>query len=296
MLVYVLALLAACANALASVLQRKANQDLPAEHSLRLRLIRELVHRPVWFAGVAGVIAGFLLQAAALGVGELSVVAPILVLELPLTLLLASRVFHSRMHGREWSATLGMTAGLAGMLYFLDPEPGDSRGVPWQVWTIGVGANLAVVAAAVEWGRRRRGRTGPEGNDPRAAAFAVAAGCQFGLTAALIKGMVDRYQDGIGAVVTGWPLYGMIASGLVAVFLLQSAVHAGSLIAAQPGLTLCDPVVSILWGVLAFGEQVRHGLPLLLAAAGGLLTGASVLVLTRSPLLGGVDEAGGTAR
>jgi drug/metabolite transporter (DMT)-like permease len=278
------------------VLQRKANRDLPAEHSLRLRLIKDLLHRPVWFAGVAGVVAGFLLQAAALGVGELSVVEPILVLELPLTLLLASRVFRSRLHGREWTAALGMTVGLAAVLYFLAPEPGDSRGVPWQVWTIGIGANLAVVAAAVEWGRRRRGRTGPEGNDLRAAAFAVAAGCQFGLTAALIKAMADRYPGGIAAVLTGWPLYAMVASGLLAMFLLQSAVHAGSLIAAQPGLTLCDPVVSILWGVLAFGEQVSRGLPLLLAAGGGVLTGASVLVLARSPLLGGVYEADGTTR
>src|SRR4051812_20901230 len=78
-LTYLLSVLAACANAVSSVLQRKANRDLPPELSLRPKLIVELARRPVWLAGVAGIIAGFLLQAAALGQGELSVVEPILV-------------------------------------------------------------------------------------------------------------------------------------------------------------------------------------------------------------------------
>ncbi|MFJ6215413.1 DMT family transporter [Streptomyces sp. NPDC092296] len=286
-LVYVLAVLAACANALASVLQRKANRDLPGEDSLRLRLIADLLHRPVWFAGVAAVTAGFVLQAAALAAGQLSVVEPILVIELPLTLMLASRVFRTRLHGREWAASLGMTAGLAALLYFLAPSPGGPHGVAWQAWAIGGTVNLAVVAAAVQWGRL--GRPGR-----RAAAFGVAAGCQFGLTAALIKGMADRYAQGIGAVLTGWPLYAMVASGLLGMFLLQSAMHAGTLVAAQPGLTLSDPLVSILWGVLAFDEQVRTGLPHLVpAVAGGVLMAASVLVLTRAPAFA---EQGGAGR
>ena len=42
-------------------------------------------------------------------------------------------------------------------------------------------------------------------------------------------------------------------------FLTQAALNAGPLIAAQPGLTLSDPLISVLWGVLAFHEQVRQG-------------------------------------
>ena len=66
MLTYVLALFAACANAAASVLQRRANRRLPQQENLRLRLIRDVLHRPVWFGGFACMVAGFLLQAAAL--------------------------------------------------------------------------------------------------------------------------------------------------------------------------------------------------------------------------------------
>jgi hypothetical protein len=93
MLTYALAVLAACSNAVSSVLQRKANREAPQGQNLSLKLIWSLAHEPVWFGGALTITAGFLLQAAALGGGELSIVEPILVLELPATLILASRVF-----------------------------------------------------------------------------------------------------------------------------------------------------------------------------------------------------------
>jgi drug/metabolite transporter (DMT)-like permease len=100
-LAYLLAVLAACANATSSVLQRKANRQVPRRQNLSPRLIWSLLHEPVWFGGVLAVSAGFLLQASALGSGQLSVVEPILVIELPATLLLASRVFGTSMRRRE---------------------------------------------------------------------------------------------------------------------------------------------------------------------------------------------------
>jgi drug/metabolite transporter (DMT)-like permease len=56
-------------------------------------------------------------------------------------------------------------------------------------------------------------------------------------------------------------------------------------VAAQPGLTLTDPIVSILWGVLAFHEQVRGGWFAVAGAASGLIVVAAVVVLARSPTL-----------
>ena len=50
-------------------------------------------------------------------------------------------------------------------------------------------------------------------------------------------------------------------------------------------LTLSDPIVSILWGVLVFGERVRTGWFDVLAAVSALVLAAAVLVLIRSPLL-----------
>jgi drug/metabolite transporter (DMT)-like permease len=299
MLTYLLAVLAACANATSSVLQRKANRKAPQRQNLSPKLIWSLAHQPVWFGGILAIIAGFLLQASALGSGELAVVEPVLVLELPATLILASWVFRTRMHKREWAATVAMSAGLAGVLYFLTPRGGQTQHVSWYTWLTGIGVNLAFVAGMVAWGRRgpagrRQSENKPGGNKgssaQQAAVLAVAAGAAFGLTAALMKGMADTYAQGWGALFTSWELYGMIATGVLGFFLLQSAMNAGQLIAAQPGLTLTDPLVSILWGVLAFHERIRGGWHAALAVACGLVMAFAVVMLARSPLLSQDDH------
>jgi drug/metabolite transporter (DMT)-like permease len=290
---YLLAVLAACANAVSSVLQRKAGRQVPQGQNLSLRLIGSLLHQPVWFGGILAVTAGFLLQATALGHGALAVVEPVLVLELPFTLLLATRVFHTRLHSREWGAAAAMSAGLAGLLYSLSPSGGQSQGIRWYTWVIGIGVNLAFVAAMTAWGRRGPaggGSRGSQGSALQAAVFAVGAGAAFGLTAALMKGMTSAFSRGLAALFTSWQLYAMILAGIGAMFLVQSALNAGRLVAAQPGLTLTDPIVSILWGVLVFREHVRTGWFLLLAVAAAAVIAGAVLTLTRSPLLSDESE------
>ena len=100
-----------------------------------------------------------------------------------------------------------------------------------------------------------------------------------------MKGMTRTFTQGFAVLFTSWQLYGMIAAGVLGIFLLQSAMNAGRLIAAQPGLTLSDPIVSILWGVFVFSERVRGGWYVVLAVIGGLVMAAAVVVLARSPLL-----------
>ena len=299
MLKYVLAVLAACANATSSVLQRKANQQAPQRQNLSLKLIWSLAHQPVWFGGILAITVGFLLQATALGNGELSVVEPILVLELPATLILASRVFGARLHRREWGAIAAMTAGLAGMLFFLSPSAGRAESIRWYTWITAIGINLAFVGVMVAGGRRGpAGRDGQGGQSSarQAAVLAVAAGSTFGLTAALMKGMTNTYAHGFGALFTSWQLYGMIAAGALGMFLVQSALNAGRLIAAQPGLTLSDPIISILWGIFVYHETVRGGWFILLAVISGLVVACAVIVLARSPLLSDPDTRAGGNR
>jgi EamA domain-containing membrane protein RarD len=65
---------------------------------------------------------------------------------------------------------------------------------------------------------------------------------------------------------------------------MQWALHSGPLIAAQPGFTLMDPLVSILWGVLVYNEVTRQGAWLVLATVGGAAIIGGVVALARSPL------------
>jgi drug/metabolite transporter (DMT)-like permease len=286
--------LAACANALSSVLQRKANKRVPQRENMSLQQIWVLLHQPVWFGGILAITAGFLLQATALGSGQLSLVEPVLVLELPFTLVLASWLLRQRMGASGWRPAAAMTAGLAGLLFLLAPSAGAPPRLHWYGWLAGVGGNLVLVGALVLWARHGmpRGAGGePRGGAVRAAVLAVAAGSTFGLTAALMKAMTRTVSGGFLHLFTDWPVYAMVAAGALGMFLTQSALNAGQLIAAQPGLTLSDPIVSVLWGVLAFHEQVRQGWYILgeVACAGVMVAG--VIMLARSPAIAQGDES-----
>lgn len=274
-----LALLAATANAASSVLQRRAAGRSPDAKSLRPGLIGDLLHRPSWFAGIAAVVAGFLLQAAALSLGGVVVVQPLLVFELPLTLLLAWRVLDSRMGTEVWVASAIMAVGLSVLLFSAAPKATTPH-LSSLTWIVGVLVTLAPIAALVWLGSRSRGAT-------RAAYLGVATGATFGLTAALMKAATAAFQSGFVQGATAWQSYAMVATGIGAMFLLQSAFQAGRLAAAQPGVTLADPVVAVAWGLFLFGDHARLGLFLIGEAAGGVLIVMAVVLLARSPYLEG---------
>src|SRR4051794_20115344 len=92
-----LALLAAVCNAVASVLQRKAARSAPASEAFRLALMWDLIRRPAWLLGILALIGGFVFQATALGFGGLALVQPLLVVELPVTMVIAAWMFKIRL-------------------------------------------------------------------------------------------------------------------------------------------------------------------------------------------------------
>lgn len=279
----VLAVLAAAGNATASVLQRKGARRQPGSLGTSPKMIFGLIREPVWFGGVAAILAGFLLQAGALATGPIVLVQPVLVVELPLTLLLASLVFHSRLRGREWSAIIGMSLGVALLLVGLSPSDGSPHRAATIKWVLGCAISVGVVLILMTIGAKHQ-------SAGRAAYFGVATGVSFGFTAALVAGVTSAYGDGgFGAVFTAWQTYAILVVGPSGFFLLQSALRAGRLVASQPGLTLTNPLVAIGWGVAVFGEHV-HGSGWIVADVGGAaLVVAATILLAGSPLLGGTE-------
>jgi drug/metabolite transporter (DMT)-like permease len=271
----VLAVLAAACNALASVLQRQAVRSVPA--SVRLTLVVTLVRRRVWLGGIAALIGGFLFQAAALRYGELSLVQPILVTELPFTMFLIAGLFQIRLGRESWLAVGSLTAGLAALLTAAAPAQG--RWSPgWADWTTALVLTIGLIGCLVATAKSTGGVC-------RAAVLGVASGLGFSFTAALMKETTPVLQQGARALATSWSLYAMVGTGLVSLLLLQIALHSGTLVAVQPALTVSDPVASIAYGVGLFGEQIRLGSWAVLELAGvGLILYGSVR-LAQSPLI-----------
>src|SRR5271167_3503246 len=93
-----LALTASLFTALASVAQRSAAARAPAESGPSLHLVGYLLHPPVWLLGIASMILGFAFQVAALRVGTLSLVQPVIATELLIVFALIALRHRHRVH------------------------------------------------------------------------------------------------------------------------------------------------------------------------------------------------------
>lgn len=286
MLAVILGLCAALSNAVASVLQRKAARRTSADEGFSLGLILHLARQGSWVGGIGALICGFVFQAAALTVGQLSLVQPLLALELPLTLIVAGRIFGTGIGRRALIGGGAMAAGLALVLFGLAPKPGSGP-ASGSGWLTGLGVAAGVTLALTLVGRLRP--SGPS----RAALLGAATGAGFGLTAALMKGATSELSRGIAGVFTSWQVYAMVVAGLGSLFLLQNALQSGTLVAAQPAITLVDPLASIALGVAIFHDQVRLGPWLGLELPGLLAIALGSIELARSPMLTAVGADGG---
>ncbi|MYT38491.1 hypothetical protein GTY66_20885 [Streptomyces sp. SID8356] len=272
------AVLTSLSNGSGTVLQRRAAMRVPQSEAMRLSLIGRLLRQRVWLAGIGLVIVAAVFQAVALATGPISVVQPIFVIELPATLLVAGWAMGVRAPRTVWYGVVAVTAGLAIGLAAAAPVDGtDSvRGADWIPTLLLTGAfEAAVIVAAL----RTRG-------DTRAALLGLASACGYSLTAALMKDAMARLgsDGGSVALLSSWQLYASAAAGVGALYLLQNALHAGSLVAVQPVLTLGDALISILYGVTLFAEELRTGWWLLPELAGVGLIAVGCVVLARSSL------------
>ncbi|MFF5659158.1 DMT family transporter [[Kitasatospora] papulosa] len=271
------AVLTALSNGTASVLQRRAALDVPDSAAMRLSLIGHLLRQKVWLAGIGLVIVAAVCQAVALATGPIAVVQPIFVIELPAALVVAGFVMRVGVTRQVWYGVAAVTAGLALGMAAAAPVGGseDVEGTVWIPALVATGAfEAALIAAAL----------GTRGN-ARAALLGLAAACGYALTAALMKDAMSRLDaDGVVGLMTAWQLYATAAAGVGALFLLQNALQAGSLVAVQPMLTLGDALISITYGVTLFGEELRTGWWLLPQLIGVALVTVGCVVLARTPL------------
>ena len=258
------ALLTAGSNACAAVLQRKAAAQVPPERSMHVSLLADLVRRKVWLAGIGMVIVAAVAQAAALATGPIALVQPIFIIELPVTLVLAALANHNRAALRQlpWMA-IAITTGALGIGLAVAQPSGAIESAQDTSWVIALivtaGFEALLIGAAV----RTKG-------EPRAALLGLAAACGYALTAALMKNAMANLDEGAVQFFTTWHIYATAVAGVGALFLLQNALQAGSLVASQPMLTVGDALISISYGVTLYSEQLRTGwwlLPQLVALA-----------------------------
>jgi drug/metabolite transporter (DMT)-like permease len=284
-----LALGAAFFIAVGDVIHQRTAHDITDEPVGHLELFTRLLRDRQWWLGslIAGL--GFGLQAAALGFGSVLLVQALLVTSLLFALPINARATGRPVSGAQWTWAALLAASVAVIVTVGNPTPGHSRAA-FEVWTgvivvLGPALVLCVVGARMLAGR-----------PASAVLLGMVSGALWGLFAVLTKGVVDRlgqfHEKGIWAVLSTPELYVWAAVAIAATAWQQSSFRAGSLSASLPTMTVTEPLVASVLGILVLGETLRpgdRGLVLLIGAIAVMVV--ATVALARSEAAAGSSPA-----
>ena len=97
-------------------------------------------------------------------------------------------------------------------------------------------------------------------------------------------------------LLTTWPPYCLLGTGIVGLWLMQNAFSAGPLHSSLPTIAAGEPVAGIVLGIVVFGDRIQISPGMLAIKAGGiaaLIVG--VVVVARSSAFGGLRKITATS-
>jgi hypothetical protein len=243
-----LALGGALCYAVAAVTQQRCATRLASGSAVDLRLVLRLARTRGWQLSMIAVVAGYALHAAALALGRLVIVEPVIPLGLLMALLLGARVEGRWLCWSEWTAAVAAVAGLAVFLVAAEPSGGQqiARAAP-----LGIAAAVAVTVAALCC--LVTGRTAAP---HRALPLAIGGGVAAGVTDTLTKTVVPLAGTQQFALFGDIRLYLLALVGLLALTMQQNAYRAGGLAASLPAFIVLEPLVGSALGLMIYHERV----------------------------------------
>lgn len=273
-----LAIAAAVCYAAAMVLEQHSAHRTAPDLSLRPSLLVELARRPAWLAGLAANVVGYGLRFAALGIGSLLVVQPLLGTSLLFALPASARWNGERLHPTDWLAAVAIVVGLALFLVPAGTHAGTGRAglVRWaEVVTV-----AAIVVVSLLW------RASLTSGGGRARLLAAAGGVLLALAAAFTKLTAVGARHHLLRLPATWPPYALVVVAVAGVLVVQSAFAGAPLSTSLPVLMVVEPLASIGVGLAVLGERVATGLSGRLVEVAGLgLMTAGIIAAARSPML-----------
>ncbi|MFD6877082.1 MULTISPECIES: hypothetical protein [unclassified Streptomyces] len=210
--------------------------------------------------------AGFVLQIVALRHLPIYAVGAAMASSLAVTAVVAARLLHVRLSGREWGAVAVVCTGLL-MLGLASGAEGSGTGSTALAFGLLAAAALVLLVGAAA------GRL-PDG--PRALVLGLAAGTGFGVVEVAVR-LIDSLTPSEFA---NPALYALLLGGAAGFLLLTSALQRGSVTAATAGMVLGETVGPALVGVIWLGDRTREGLAWL-AVLGFAVAVAGSLALSR---------------
>jgi hypothetical protein len=175
-----------------------------------------------------------------------------------------------------WTAALVTCGSLTVFLAAADPHGGHLQPdvTDWVSALAVFGGAVTVLSVGARWGSPAR----------RAALYATAASITWALMAAFIKATTDvLVASGPVGVLEHWPIYALVASGVIGSVLQQAALQVGPLSVSQPLIVVVDPAVAIVLSIWIFDEHFAVSVAQKsIAAVAFCVMALSVTVLSRT--------------
>jgi hypothetical protein len=116
----------------------------------------------------------------------------------------------------------------------------------------------------------------------RAAVLGACAGLLFGLSASFDKPVINDLHVSIGHAAGDWRSWALIGFGFVAFLIQQLSLATGQLASAMAAVSVSNPAVSVILGILLYQERLtRPGWHVLVAIAAlfAAFAGAAIITL-----------------
>ena len=213
---------------------------------LSLRQVLHLLARPSWVLGSLMLALAVVFQLTALGFAPLIVVQPLGVVALVITAIVNARVSRIQLDRRAIRAIVLCVGGVGvfvtiAAVYAVEQEITQTQ----LLIVLGV-LGLVTAGFGVAFALLRKTAT--------AMFYIVGAGVLYGFVATLAKVVLNRILNGNLDWLTVVAVVALLASAVLGGYFVQTAYSVGSPDLVIAGLTVVDPLVAVLIGVIVLGE------------------------------------------
>jgi hypothetical protein len=213
---------------------------------LSIRQLMHLMARPSWVIGTLLLGLAIVFQLTSLGFAPLIVVQPLGVVALVITAILNARISKIKLDRHAIRAIAMCVSGVGifvaiAAVYAIEREITEVQ----LLIVLGIlGVVLAAFALAFAFARQVVG----------AMFYIIGAGVLFGFVATLAKVVINRILNNNFEGLTVVAIVALLASAALGSYFVQTAYSVGSPDLVIAGLTVVDPLVAVLIGVIVLGE------------------------------------------
>jgi hypothetical protein len=239
-------------------------------------LLALLARQPLWLIGAALEGGGFALHAAALRSGSLLAVQMILGCSLLVSVTLTGLLARRPLPRRCRPAIFTIVASVGVCVALLGPDEHAAGRMPRQTAAAALVTGLITVPLAAAG-------LPADGRRARPLLLALAAGMADTCVAVLTMAFARTFTDGLGTVVTSWPLYALIVGGLLSLALAQAAYQTDAPLITLPIISAVTPLASLAVGILVLHEAAHlSGTRSIIAGLCLMLAITALIVLARA--------------